>query len=106
VSAARRARMSEDRLDEVRLVTGELCTRAVLRTRQTGTRAPVEVRMIAHPDRYEITVIDVGNAAEETPAQAALDVAAGSADAVEITDGPAGTGGTVRATWLYDDGPR
>ena len=45
VAMARKARLPEERLDEVRLAIGEACGRAVTRTLRHGLRTPVVVEM-------------------------------------------------------------
>jgi anti-sigma regulatory factor (Ser/Thr protein kinase) len=62
VAVARRAGVSEDMLDEVRLATGEACGRAVARHRRHGIAELVRVEM-SDDGPYVIRVIDACGAA-------------------------------------------
>lgn len=100
VSAARRAGLDEARLDEVRLAVGEVCARAVGRSKRAQTREPLELRMDDAADAYEVRVTDHVGAEDGEAERVALALARGMADLVEVTDGPGGAGGIVCLTWF------
>jgi serine/threonine-protein kinase RsbW len=60
VAVARRAGLSPEVLDEVRLAVGEACTRAVELHRRIGARDPVRVALSDGPTRFVIRVEDRG----------------------------------------------
>lgn len=105
VSVARRSRLGEDRLDEVRLVVGEICARAVRRAAGAGVRAPVELRMVAEPRCYRVSVVDQAGVEDDAAERVALELARVMADELEVSGGPGGAGGTVRATWILKETP-
>jgi anti-sigma regulatory factor (Ser/Thr protein kinase) len=63
VAVARRAGVSEEVLDEVRLAVGEACARAVARHRRGGVPDPVQVEM-SDDGPYTVRVIDAGGPSE------------------------------------------
>lgn len=69
VAVARRAGVSEELLDEVRLAIGEACTRAVALHRQYGIKELVSVEM-SDEGTYTVRVID------RAPIEAGLGIAA------------------------------
>src|SRR5690349_12120355 len=63
-AVARRARVDEAVLDEVRLAVGEACSRAVGLHRSVGIAAPVTVRLIEEEKQFSI---EVGDEAPHAP---------------------------------------
>jgi anti-sigma regulatory factor (Ser/Thr protein kinase) len=80
LAVARRARVAEDQLDEVRLAVGETCSRAVSVHISRGTEEPVTMRLSDDLDRFTIEVINVGTLADD-PA-AAMDLVEASSRAL------------------------
>lgn len=101
VAAARRAGLDEDRLDEVRLAVGELCTRAVRRSQRAGVREPLVVVMDDDPPVFRVRVTDQAGAVDLDEEYIALALVRGLADRVELDEGPGGAGGTVRLSWTH-----
>ena len=107
VAVARRAGVSEDMLDEVRLATGEACGRAVERHRRHGVAELVRVEM-SDDGPYVVRVIDACGAGHAT-LPAGHDEEAEDADRMheallaalvkdlEVRKGPDGT--EVRMVW-------
>ncbi|MFO7252117.1 MAG: ATP-binding protein [Actinomycetes bacterium] len=58
-AVARRAGVSEDLLDEVRLAVGEACSRAVEAHRLHCPDEPIRIELCDDSGRFEVTVIDV-----------------------------------------------
>jgi len=60
LAVARRAGVSDDLLDEVRLAVGEACSRAVGVHQNKAQHAPVFMRLVDEQDRFTVEVVDVG----------------------------------------------
>src|SRR3954451_23258438 len=60
LAVARRAGVSDDLLDEVRLAVGEACSRAVGIHQNKAQHAPVLMRLVDEQDKFTVEVIDVG----------------------------------------------
>jgi len=117
-AVARRAGVSEDLLDEVRLAVGEACSRAVEAHRLHCPDEPVRIELCDDSGRFEVTVIDVAPS-EDTDATVGsettaanghelasllpdmsglgLAVIAGLADDVEVYPSPKGM--RVKMSW-------
>lgn len=65
LAVARRARLDEDLLDEVRLAVSETCARAVGVHQARGTDEPVTMRMSDDMDHFTIEVVNVGTLADD-----------------------------------------
>jgi anti-sigma regulatory factor (Ser/Thr protein kinase) len=105
LAVARRARVDEDQLDEVRLAVGETCSRAVSVHIARGSDEPVTMRLSDDLDRFTIEVINVGSLADDPTA--AMDLVEASSRA--LADGaldsdamPSGFGLAV-VTGLVED---
>ncbi|MEU2154497.1 ATP-binding protein [Streptomyces sp. NPDC019396] len=115
-AVARRARVDETVLDEVRLAVGEACSRAVGLHRVNGLTAPVRVLLTEEEKTFSIEVVDEvpadgdeGGAASGSAAgaddgsdgsgedQMGLAVISGLVDDVEVTSGV--DGGVIRMSW-------
>jgi anti-sigma regulatory factor (Ser/Thr protein kinase) len=97
-AVARRARLEDVRLDELRLAVGEACARAVRRCILSGCLTPV---VLTVDDAGPGLVVEV---ADEAPVPqrdepVVLALLRGLADAVEVLDGAGGRGGRVRMEW-------
>ncbi|HWC36124.1 MAG TPA: ATP-binding protein [Mycobacteriales bacterium] len=68
LSVARRARVDDEQLDEVRLAVGETCSRAVGVHIARGTDELVTMRLSDDLDRFTIEVINVGTLADDPTA--------------------------------------
>jgi anti-sigma regulatory factor (Ser/Thr protein kinase) len=99
VAVARRSRLDEIRLDEVRLATGEMCARAVRRCTRTGIKDPVTVEIDDSGPVFVVTVTDQTADADGDDEAISLALVRGLADSVAVADGPAGEGGAVRMGW-------
>jgi anti-sigma regulatory factor (Ser/Thr protein kinase) len=64
-AVARRAGVSDELLDEVRLAVGEACTRAVALHRRHGLSDPIDIAM-SDGGRFTVRVVDLGPAAAAT----------------------------------------
>ncbi len=117
VALARRGGLPEPLLDEVRVAVGEAVSRAVLVNAGCEDRAPVRLTFTEDDRGYEVSVLDVGDAAAvpavdgEVPdvdesdlaehgVPVGLDLAlvAGMADEMKVGPHPAG-GTLVRLRW-------
>lgn len=88
LAVARRAGVSEDLLDEVRLAVGEACSRAVGINQGADDTTPVLMRLVDGQDRFTIEVVDVGPLeAAPTDADLGLDTDA-LAEPAPTTAGP------------------
>ena len=58
-AAARRGRVPEELVDEVRLAVGEAVARVVLRHRRAGLKGDVVVAMRDDPEAFEIEITDL-----------------------------------------------
>ncbi|GGM73472.1 anti-sigma regulatory factor [Thermopolyspora flexuosa] len=120
-AVARRAGVSEDLLDEVRLAVGEACSRAVEAHRLHCPDEPIRIELCDDSGRFEVTVIDVAPSENADLAGAAagpetttanghelagllpdmsgfgLAVIAGLADDVEVI--PSAKGVRVKMSW-------
>jgi anti-sigma regulatory factor (Ser/Thr protein kinase) len=114
-AVARRAGLSEERVDEIRLVVGELCARAVGRTLAGGSVGAVRLEIDDDPSAFAVAVTDRASApagdpvgpraagADEAAAEeVALALVRALADEVTVLPGPGGPGGAIRVGW---DGP-
>ena len=61
-SAARRGRVAEETIDEVRLAVGEAVARVVLRHQRAGVDAQVKVYLRDDPEVFEVEVDDLAPA--------------------------------------------
>lgn len=104
VAVARRAALDEARQDEVRLAVGEVCARAVRRSRQTGVGGAVTVEIEDRGPMFEVVVTDGADAGEGEDEYIALALVRGLADTVVVLDGPGGAGGVVRVGWRREPG--
>ena len=107
-AVARRSGVAESLMDEVRLAVGEACSRAVEAHARQCPDEPVRVALSSQEGRFEIEVINAGNAgvAGSVPKPAdgnlmppgfALAVIAGLADDVQISETETGT--SVKMSW-------
>ncbi|HUR12942.1 MAG TPA: ATP-binding protein [Mycobacteriales bacterium] len=60
VAAARRTRLPDDLVDELRLAVGEACSRAVALHSQQGLDSPVVVRITDDAEKLVVEVCDLG----------------------------------------------
>ena len=60
LAVARRAGVSDELIDEVRLAVGEACSRAVGVNQGKSPEAPVVMRLVDEQDRFTVDVVDVG----------------------------------------------
>lgn len=110
VAAARRSRLPDDLVDELRLALGEACSRAVALHARHAPEAPVVVTVSDDDDRLTVEVIDVGpppgsldgpvhELLHESPGDpnVALAFLAGLVEDVQVDTTPTGT--TVRLSW-------
>jgi anti-sigma regulatory factor (Ser/Thr protein kinase) len=104
VAVARRSRLDDVRLDEVRLAVGEACVRAVRRCEKCATGDMVLMRISDGPTGLLVEVIDWSNTDEEDE-PVALALLKGLADSVELESGPAGPGGRIRLSWVTPYSP-
>jgi len=112
LAVARRARVDEEQLDEIRLAVGESCSRAVGVHVSRGSDDPVTMRMSDDLDRFTIEVVNVGSLADDPTA--AMDLVEASSRALAEgtldNDGmPAGFGlavisGLVEDLFVTSDG--
>jgi serine/threonine-protein kinase RsbW len=114
-AVARRSGVAESLMDEVRLAVGEACSRAVETHASQCPDEPVRVALSSDAGRFEIEVINAGQAAGlgaetaasgQSPKQGdgsimppgfSLAVIAGLADDVQISESEAGT--SVKMSW-------
>lgn len=80
LAVARRARLSEELLDEVRLAVGETCTRAVNVHLAKGYPQPVRLRFSDDHSHFTIDVVNHGTLADD-PTQS-MDLVAASSRAL------------------------
>jgi anti-sigma regulatory factor (Ser/Thr protein kinase) len=80
LAVARRARVDEDQLDEVRLAVGETCSRAVNVHIQRKSDEPVTMRLSDDLGRFAIEVVNVGTLADDPTA--AMDLVEASSRAL------------------------
>jgi len=60
LAVARRAGVSDELIDEVRLAVGEACSRAVGVNQGKAADTPVTMRLVDEQDRFTVEVVDVG----------------------------------------------
>jgi serine/threonine-protein kinase RsbW len=60
LAVARRAGVSDELIDEVRLAVGEACSRAVGINQGKSPESPVVMRLADEQDRFTVEVVDVG----------------------------------------------
>lgn len=60
LAVARRAGVSDELLDEVRLAVGEACSRAVGVHQSKAPDSPVTMRLVDEQDRFTVEVVDAG----------------------------------------------
>ena len=60
LAVARRAGVSDELIDEVRLAVGEACSRAVGVNQGKAADSPVVMRLVDEQDRFTVEVVDVG----------------------------------------------
>jgi anti-sigma regulatory factor (Ser/Thr protein kinase) len=60
LAVARRAGVSDELIDEVRLAVGEACSRAVGVNQGKAPDSPVVMRLADEQDRFTVEVVDVG----------------------------------------------
>jgi len=109
-AVARRSGVAESLMDEVRLAVGEACSRAVEAHARQCPDEPVRVALSSREGRFEIEVINTGNASAAglgpvpkpadgnlMPPGFALAVIAGLADDVQISETDTGT--SVKMSW-------
>jgi anti-sigma regulatory factor (Ser/Thr protein kinase) len=60
LAVARRAGVSDELIDEVRLAVGEACSRAVGVNQNKAPDTPVTMRLVDEQDRFSVEVVDVG----------------------------------------------
>jgi anti-sigma regulatory factor (Ser/Thr protein kinase) len=60
LAVARRAGVSDELIDEVRLAVGEACSRAVGVNQGKAADSPVLMRLVDEQDRFSVEVVDVG----------------------------------------------
>jgi anti-sigma regulatory factor (Ser/Thr protein kinase) len=110
VAAARRTRLPDDLVDELRLAVGEACSRAVALHSQQGIEGPVVVRISDDAEQLVVEVDDLGpppgsiggpvhELLRDSPGDpnVALAFLAGLVEDVEVV--AQGTGTSVRLTW-------
>jgi anti-sigma regulatory factor (Ser/Thr protein kinase) len=97
-AVARRARLEEVRLDELRLAVGEACARAVRRCVLSECSTPVVLTVDDSGPGLSIEVTDAAPAAARDE-PVVLSLLRGLADSVEVLDGAIGSGGRVRMEW-------
>lgn len=97
VAVARRARVDDNVLDEVRLAVGEACSRAVALHRDHAASEPVTMRLRDDEQRFTVEVIDSGPSSAEVPDLDDLSLESGGRESL-----PPGVGLAV-ITGLVDD---
>ncbi len=88
LAVARRARLDEELLDEVRLAVSETCSRAVAVHASRGSDEPVTMRLSDDHDHFTIEVVNVGTLVDD-PAQSMDLVEASTRALSEAGDDPA-----------------
>ena len=97
-AVARRARLDDVRLDELRLAVGEACARAVRRCLLSDCGEPVVLTVEDGGPNLRIEVTDAAPVPQRDE-PVVLSLLRGLADQVEVLDGPSGSGGRVRMQW-------
>lgn len=111
VAVARRARVAEDDLDEIRLAVGEACSRAVALHQSHARDEPVLMRLHDDAGRFRVEVFDSGPAAatgpelgDGFPAINGFDVTPDRSDVIPLDDHVLSAGvGLAVITGLVDD---
>jgi serine/threonine-protein kinase RsbW len=109
VATARRAGLSDELVDELRLAVGEACARAVALNAKHAPDTPVKIVLRDDPTGLTVTVTDAGPESgpmegdveelfseEHVDPRVSLAVLAGLVDELEIESSPAGTTVTLR----------
>jgi anti-sigma regulatory factor (Ser/Thr protein kinase) len=101
VAVARRAGMSEEECDAVRLAVGEACARAVRRCRAQVVIAAMVVELDDSGPALEIVVTDAADATDSEEEECvALALVRDVCDRVRVDEGPSGgAGGRLRMVW-------
>jgi serine/threonine-protein kinase RsbW len=68
LAVARRAGVSDDLLDELRLAVGEACSRAVGVHQSKGIGEPVSMKLSDDRHQFTVEVVDLGTLEDETDA--------------------------------------
>ena len=104
-TAARRGRVPEDEVDDVRLAVGEAVARVVLRHQRSVPEADVTVHLRDDPDLFEVEILD------RSPADLADDddgmsvaLTEALAPRCSVTDGADGAR-HIRLTWPLPEAP-
>jgi anti-sigma regulatory factor (Ser/Thr protein kinase) len=104
VAVARRARLDDVRVDELRLAVGEACARAVRRCELTQLDEPIVMRIDDGGPGVFVEVLDRSILDElEDPVVFAL--LQGLADTLEVTSRQGGVANLVRLGWLATHHP-
>lgn len=107
VAVARRAGVSADQLDEVRLAIGEACGRAVARHQRLGIRDAIEVDF-SDGEKYQVRVVDKAGdgepaAEDDDESRFTVDVSAtllrNLVKDLVVRRSPTGPGTEVRMEW-------
>jgi anti-sigma regulatory factor (Ser/Thr protein kinase) len=98
VAVARRARLDDVRVDELRLAVGEACARAVRRCVSSACAAPVVMTVDDTGPGLVVEVVDEAPVAQRDE-PVVLSLLRGLADSVVVFDGIGGSGGRVRMEW-------
>lgn len=103
-TAARRARVSEDLIDEVRLAVGEAVARVVLRHIRAGIQGDVVVALRDDPEAFEVEITDL-TGADVADADDGLSLALTAAVVPQSSVSPTPEGRQrIRLVWpLQDD---
>jgi serine/threonine-protein kinase RsbW len=109
VATARRAGLSDELVDELRLAVGEACARAVALNAKHAADVPVKIVLRDDPTGLTVTVTDAGPESgpmkgdveelfgeDQVDPRVSLAVLAGLVDDLEIESSPAGTTVTLR----------
>jgi anti-sigma regulatory factor (Ser/Thr protein kinase) len=83
VAVARRAKVADDLLDELRLAVGEACSRAVALHERHAPAEPVRMAISDDEGGFSVEVVDAGPAEQGAPQLDELDLAAEAGARVE-----------------------
>jgi anti-sigma regulatory factor (Ser/Thr protein kinase) len=97
-SAARRAGMAEDAVEDVRWAVSEAVTRAIVRHRATACDDPVAVRLSDEPGRFAVEVRDRGTGTDDEAMAMVLTVIHALVPGAQVQEDPAG-GEILRMAW-------
>lgn len=98
-AAARRAGMTEDDVDEVRLAVGEAVGRAVVRHRRAECAEPVLMRMVDDPTAFRVEVQDRAAELVDDDFGMAMAVITGLVPDAQLGAGPQG-GQVLQMAWV------